>query len=59
MQALALRQLTKTYKNGVLMVTAKDNTYIFGKPGFGFNAGKNGDYGFSSFSVIATDATTF
>jgi hypothetical protein len=49
----------KTYKNGVLMGTAKDNTYIHGNPGFGFNEGVNGDYGISSFSATATDATTF
>jgi hypothetical protein len=49
----------KTYKNGVLMGQAKDNTYIHGNPGFGFNEGKNGDYGISSFSATATDATTF
>ncbi len=49
----------KAYKNGVLMGTTKDNTYIHGAPGFGFNEGKNGDYGISSLSVSATDATTF
>ena len=49
----------KAYKNGVLMGTTKDNTYIHGTPGFGFNEGKNGDYGISSLKVIATDATTF
>jgi hypothetical protein len=49
----------KTYKNGVLMGTAKDNTYIHGNPGFGFNEGANGNYGISSFSATATDATTF
>ena len=49
----------KTYKNGVLMGTAKDNTYIHGTPGFGFNEGKNGDYGISRLSAAATDATTF
>jgi hypothetical protein len=49
----------KTYKNGVLMGTAKDNTYIHGNPGFGFNEGVNGNYGISSFSATATDATTF
>ena len=49
----------KTYKNGVLMGTAKDNTYIHGAPGFGFNEGKNGDYGFSSLNITATDASTF
>jgi hypothetical protein len=43
----------KTYKNGVLMGSAKDNTYIHGNPGFGFNEGNNGDYGISSFSATA------
>lgn len=49
----------KTYKNGVLMGTTKDNTYIHGNPGFGFNEQDNGDYGISRFSATATDATTF
>ncbi len=49
----------RTYKNGVLMGTAKDNTYTTGNPGFGFNERNNGDYGISSFSATATDATTF
>ena len=49
----------KTYKNGVLMGSAKDNTYIHGNPGFGFNEGNNGDYGISSFSATATDGATF
>jgi hypothetical protein len=49
----------KTYKNGVLMGSAKDNTYIHGSPGFGFNERNNGDYGISSVSVTGTDGTTF
>ena len=49
----------KAYKNGVLIGSSKDNTYIHGNPGFGFNEGQNGDYGFSSVNVSATDATTF
>ena len=49
----------KTYKNGVLMGTAKDNTYIHGSPGFGFNERPNGDYGISRFSATATDASSF
>jgi hypothetical protein len=44
------------YKNGVQMAQVKDNTYISGYPGFGFNEGKNGDYGISRFSVTASDA---
>ena len=49
----------KTYKNGVLMGTAKDDTYSRGNPGFGFNEGSNGDYGISRFSAAATDASSF
>jgi len=49
----------KTYKNGFLMGTAKDNTYIRGNPGFGFNEGSNGDYGISRFSATASDASGF
>lgn len=49
----------KAYKNGVLMGTAKDNTYIHGNPGFGFNESNNGDYGISSVNATATDASTF
>jgi hypothetical protein len=49
----------KAYKNGALMGTAKDNTYIHGNPGFGFNEGNNGNYGISSVTVTATDGTTF
>jgi len=49
----------KTYKNGTLMGQAKDNTYIHGNPGFGFNERPNGDYGISKFTAIATDGTSF
>lgn len=49
----------KAYKNGALMGTARDNKYIHGAPGFGFNEGENGDYGISSLSATATDAATF
>jgi hypothetical protein len=49
----------RTYKNGVLMGSAKDNTYIHGNPGFGFNEGYNGNYGISSFTAAATDGTAF
>jgi hypothetical protein len=31
-----------------------DNTYLTGRPGFGFNEGINGDYGITRFT--ATDA---
>ena len=49
----------KAYKNGVLMGSSKDNTYTHGNPGFGFNERNNGDYGISSFSATAADATPF
>jgi hypothetical protein len=49
----------KTYKNGLLMGSAKDGTYARGNPGFGFNEGSNGDYGIGRFSATATDASTF
>jgi hypothetical protein len=58
-KATMVGNVIKTYKNGVLMGAAKDNTYIYGKPGFGFNEGKNGDYGISSFTAAATDASNF
>ena len=59
MKATVIGNEIKAYKNGVLMGTAKDNTYIHGNPGFGFNERQNGYYGINSFSVTATDATTF
>jgi len=49
----------KTYKNGVLMGTAKDGIYTSGSPGFGFNEGANGDYGISRFSATATNSASF
>jgi uncharacterized lipoprotein NlpE involved in copper resistance len=45
-----------TYKNGVQMAQVKDNTYLNGSPGFGFNEGKNGDFGIRRFSVTTSDA---
>ena len=45
-----------TYKNGIQMAQVKDNTYLNGSPGFGFNEGKNGNYGISRFSVTTSDA---
>jgi hypothetical protein len=59
MKATVVGNEIKAYKNGVLMGTAKDNTFINGAPGFGFNERQNGYYGVNSFSVTATDATTF
>lgn len=45
-----------TYKNGVQMGQVTDNTYLTGRPGFGFNEGINGDYGITRFT--AADAPT-
>jgi hypothetical protein len=45
-----------TYKNGVEMAKVKDNTYTNGLPGFGFNEGKNGDFGVSKLTVTTSDA---
>jgi hypothetical protein len=44
------------YKNGVQMGQARDATFQTGQPGFGFNEGKNGDYGFTRVTVTASDA---
>ncbi|MGB9030430.1 MAG: hypothetical protein WCC27_09940 [Acidobacteriaceae bacterium] len=44
------------WKNGVQMGHAKDATFHTGQPGFGFNEGKNGDYGFTRVTVTASDA---
>jgi hypothetical protein len=41
------------------MGTAKDDTYVRGNLGFGFNEGSNGDYGISRFSAAATDGSSF
>jgi hypothetical protein len=43
-----------TYKNDVLMGQVEDDRYMTGNPSFGFNEGKNGDYGIRRFT--ATDA---
>ncbi|MGC2300391.1 MAG: hypothetical protein WA476_16405 [Acidobacteriaceae bacterium] len=44
------------YKNGVQMGQAKDDTFRTGQPGFGFNEGKNGDYGITRVTVTAKDS---
>ena len=59
LKAIIVGNEIKTHKNGVLMGTAKDDTYVRGNPGFGFNEGSNGDYGISRFSAAATDAPSF
>jgi hypothetical protein len=39
------------YKNGVQLAQVTDNTYATGSPGFGFNEGKNGDYGITRYTA--------
>ena len=53
-KATIVGNVITTYKNGVQMGQVKDNTYLTGRPGFGFNEGTNGDYGITRFT--ATDA---
>lgn len=53
-KATIVGNVITTYKNGVQMGQVKDNTYLTGRPGFGFNEGINGDYGITRFT--ATDA---
>jgi len=54
MKATIVGNVITAYKNGVQIGQVTDNTYITGNPGIGFNEGKNGDYGITSFT--ATDA---
>ncbi len=53
-KATIVGDVITAYKNGVQMGHAKDATFRTGQPGFGFNEGKNGDYGFTR--VTASDA---
>lgn len=53
-KATIVGNVITAYKNGVKLAQVTDNTYIEGNPGLGFNEGKNGDYGMTSFT--ATDA---
>jgi hypothetical protein len=57
MKATIVGNLITAYKNGVEIGHAKDDTYPNGLPGFGFNEGRNGDYGITRFSVAATNAS--
>ena len=57
MKATIVGNLITAYKNGVEIGQAKDDTYVNGLPGFGFNEGKNGEYGITRFSVAATNAS--
>ncbi len=53
-KATIVGNVITAYKNGVQLAQVTDNTYPTGNPGMGFNEGKNGDYGITSFT--ATDA---
>jgi hypothetical protein len=55
MKATIEGNVITAYKNGVEIGQVKDNTYMTGQPGFGFNEGKNGDYGITHFTAAATD----
>jgi hypothetical protein len=57
MKATIVGNVITAYKNGVEIGHVKDNTYLNGLPGFGFNEGRNGNYGITRFSVAATDAS--
>jgi hypothetical protein len=54
-KATIIRDVITVYINGVQVLQATDNTYTTGSPGMGFylqdGAGKNGDYGFTSFTA--------
>src|SRR5262249_12634049 len=55
-KATIVGNVISAYKNGVLIGQATDNTYASGNPGFGFNTGVNGDYGYINYS--ASDGLT-
>jgi hypothetical protein len=57
-KATILGDVITAYKNGVQMGQARDATFRTGQPGFGFNEGKNGDYGFTRVMVTASDGGT-
>ena len=57
-KATILGDEISVYVNNSLIVTVKDNTFVNGNPGMGFNYGCEdtyGDFGFTSF--MATDGT--
>ena len=56
MKATIVGNLITAYKNGVEIGQAKDDTYPNGLPGFGFNEGRNGDYGITRFSAASGTA---
>jgi hypothetical protein len=55
-KATIVGNVITAYKNGIELAHVKDNTYLTGQPGFGFNEGINGDYGITRFTATATDA---
>jgi hypothetical protein len=55
MKATIEGNVITAYKNGVQIGQVKDNTYITGQPGFGFNEGQNGQYGITRYTATATD----
>ncbi len=55
-KATIMGNVITAYKNGVQMGQAKDDTFASGQPGFGFNEGRNGDYGITQLTVTAADA---
>ena len=55
-KATIVGDVITAYKNGVQMGQARDATFQSGQPGFGFNEGKNGDYGFTRVTVTARDS---
>lgn len=56
-KATIVDNVITAYKNGVIMGQAVDNTWKAGQPGFGFNEGRNGDYGITRLTVTASDSS--
>jgi hypothetical protein len=50
-KATIVGNVITAYKNGVQLAQVTDNTYEAGSPGFGFNEGKNGDYGITRYTA--------
>jgi hypothetical protein len=55
-KATIVGNVITAYKNGVQLAQVRDNTYLNGQPGFGFNEGRNGDYGMTRVTITAADA---
>jgi hypothetical protein len=57
-EATIVGNVIKGYLNGVEVISVKDDTYIEGSPGMGFNYGvgdSNSDFGFTSYEVESYD----